>query len=258
MWGVRFVTSLRGEGVANSKGIRRHGLIRAPPCFLELRCSSPETRHLLEGTAWGDADEELERMFKAGLKRLGLGAIVLGWLVLAACNGDTAPADAGSTTEDDASVPGKDAEPKDSGTDSPPKDSGADATTPMTCTGDGTLSIVGNYVAADGSQHWLRKTASATTYARVPSGKADNTNPPTIWKITQVCSTEKAFVATSEAGKFARVDWAQSPAGLQLCVAVEDAADAAAALAAGKSTAASPTGCKGRAWTTLTAKDGDL
>ncbi|MDF2698212.1 MAG: hypothetical protein K0S65_6595, partial [Labilithrix sp.] len=167
-------------------------------------------------------------MFKAGLKRFGLGAIVLGGLVLAACDGDTAPADAGGTTDEDASVPGKDAGPKDSGTDSPVKDSGPDATTPMTCTGDGALSIVGNYVAADGSQHWVRKTASATTYARVPSGKADNAKPPTIWKITQVCSTEKAFIATSETGKVARVDWAQGATGLQLCVAIEDAVDAAA------------------------------
>lgn len=201
-------------------------------------------------------------MFRAGLKRFGLWAIVLSWLPLAGCDGDiaSAPADAGSMTGEDASVPEKDAGVEDSGADSSPTDSGSDATTPMTCTGSDALSIAGNYVAADGSQHWLRKTASATTYAQLPAKGpgAGSPPPPVLWKITQVCSTEKAFIAAGETGKFARVDWVEDGTGLQLCVAIEDAVDAAAALAASKSTAGSATGCKGGPWTTLTTKDGGL
>jgi hypothetical protein len=197
-------------------------------------------------------------MFKAGVRRIGVGVTMLGALVFAACGGDTQssnPVDGGTNALEDASAPTKDA----GGKDSTIEDAGGkDATPPLSCTGNAALDILGNYLAGDGAQHWIRKTATATTYTRVPAGKADNATPPTLWKITQVCSDQKAFIATSPTGKFARVDWTGTASALQLCVPIEEAASVADVLAIGATSAGSPTGCQGKAWTTLTAKDGGL
>lgn len=198
-------------------------------------------------------------MVKAGVKRIGIGVTMLGALVFAACGGNTQSSDAvdaGTNGLEDASTPTKDAGAKDS---SVVEDAGGkDATTPLSCTGSSALEIAGNYVAGDGAQHWIRKTATATTYTRVPAGQADNAKPPTLWKITQICSDQKAFIATSPTGKFARVDWTGTASALQLCVPIEEAASVADVLAIGATTAGSPTGCQGKAWTTLTAKGGGL
>ncbi|WP_146651793.1 hypothetical protein [Labilithrix luteola] len=202
-------------------------------------------------------------MFKAGVRRIGVGVTMLGALVFAACGGDTQslnPLDGGTNALEDASAPTKDAGGKDSAVeDAGGKDAGGDAAVvPLSCTGNSALDIVGNYVAGDGAQHWIRKTATATTYTRVPAGKADNAKPPTLWKISQVCSDQKAFIATSPTGKFARIDWTGTASALQLCVPIEEAASVADVLAIGATTPGSPTGCQGKAWTTLTAKDGGL
>lgn len=197
-------------------------------------------------------------MFKAGVIRVGVGVTMLGALVFAACGGDTQSSgstDSGTNGLEDASAPTKDAGAKDSSVgDADSKD----ATTPLSCTGSSALDVLGHYVASDGAQHWLRKTATATTYTRVPAGQADNAKPPTLWKITQICSDQKAFIATSPTGKFARVDWAGTASALELCVPIEEAASVADVLAIGATTAGSPTGCQGKAWTTLTSKDGGL
>ncbi|AKV00506.1 hypothetical protein AKJ09_07169 [Labilithrix luteola] len=171
--------------------------------------------------------------------------------------------DAGATNGEDASTPSTDSGAKPDASE-PIKDAGAsdagasdgEAEAPMTCTGSGELAITGKYVEADGTQHWLTKTATATTYVRVPSGAADNTRPPTLWKITRVCSNEKAFLVASPTGTFARVEWMQDTKGLSLCVAATEMADENAALSAPKSAPITATGCKGAAWALVTTKAG--
>ncbi len=73
-----------------------------------------------------------------------------------------------------------------------------------------------------------------------------------MWLITQVCSDQQVFVAQSETGTYARIDYAQSGDAVQLCIASQGAADPASALGAPVSTPGSATGCKGGAWLTLT------
>jgi hypothetical protein len=143
--------------------------------------------------------------------------------------------------------------------DSGVRDGGGDASEPgPTCSGGTVLPVLGSYVDATGTEHWLRTTASATTYTRVPGGAPVPAKPPTLWRVVETCPDQKLFVAVSENATFARVDWTQDGEGLHLCVAAEEMADVNAALAAPKSDVkALGTGCKGGPWMLLSAaKDG--
>jgi hypothetical protein len=199
-------------------------------------------------------------------RQLGAG-LLLGWFTLAACgNDDVSIRPPSSNTSPDGEAPsesvhdagGGSTNPLDGGSsDGAPTDAGIDAPSPRACTGSGTVPL-GDYLAADGAQHWLRKTASATTYTRIPGGQPTPSKTPVLWQITQTCSDQKAFIATNEGGTFARVDWKATLDGIDLCIAIEGAADAAAAIAAPSSNAsATATGCNGAPWTLLASrKDG--
>lgn len=205
-------------------------------------------------------------MFRIDLRRHGVVTALAAWAALAAvaCNGEVLNANVADASTDggiDEATPvdrGIDAGPEvtDAGGEDSDASDASDPLGPMVCTGSGILPILGNYVASDGSQHWLRKTATATTYARIPAGAATHDNPPVLWKIVHVCADQTAFVAMSETSTYARVEWNESAQGLSVCVAIENAADSAAALAVPRPVPASPTGCNGGPWTSLTAKDG--
>lgn len=168
--------------------------------------------------------------------------------------------DAGATAPSGDHAPAPD-RPEDAGSkaDSGSDDDGGDASVPgHACTGGTVLPVTGDYVDDSGMEHWLRKTASATTYTRVPGGAPVPAKPPTLWRIVETCPDQRSFVAVSENATFARVDWTTDGAGLHVCIAAEEMPDARAASAAPTSAAnALGTGCKGGPWTLLgTAKDG--
>ncbi len=137
-------------------------------------------------------------------------------------------------------------------------DARVDAVTTLACTGGAPLAITGTYVEANGTQHWLKRTATSVTYSRLAGGTPNNAAPPSLWSIVQVCSDQKVFVAKSETGTFSRVDWVVDSTGLSICVAVDGAENALAALSAPVPTPGSVTGCKGAAWIALAKKDGGL
>jgi hypothetical protein len=151
--------------------------------------------------------------------------------VLAACGGHTGHS--GSSHHDpdagaqEASTPVVDARaPLDAGVDaseamdggSPdagqPHDAGADASPAEECTPGGALPIAGDYVAPNGTEHWLRRSATATTYTVVPSTGA----PPALqlFRVTSVCTHHLALAGTS--GVSARLDWTRTDTSLRICV----------------------------------------
>lgn len=200
-----------------------------------------------------------------GMPRAG-GAVLLG-LGLGACGGTVAPADPGmsdaatsdvavldAATEDaavpdvateDATVPDAatdDATVLDAATDDPTVDGGA------ACSVDGALVVAGAYVAKDGTRHWLRRSATATTYSVVPGGAPEPAVPPRLYRVAEVCS---GWLLLAEVGGGAsRLDWAQGGDGLHLCVRPAANAGAAKVLAAPDADNVA-TGCAGSAWTVL-------
>lgn len=152
--------------------------------------------------------------------------------------------------------------PEDAGGELDSGSDGGDASVPSACTGGMVLPVTGDYVDASGTEHWLRRTASATTYTRVHGGTPVPAKPPALWRVVETCPDQKTFVAVSENATYARVDWTTDGLGqgsrLYLCIAAGEMANAAAAFAAPKSNAnALGAGCKGGPWTLLTiAKDG--
>ncbi len=159
-------------------------------------------------------------------------------------DGSTPPGDSGSTTDASGTT-------ADAAADAATPDAGLDGSAAFPCSGGKPLPIFGNYLASDGTTHWLRQSASAATYSRIPAGAPASKSPPSLWLITQVCSDQQVFVAQSETSTYARVDFAQSGDSVQVCVASQGAADPMTALAAPVSVPGSATGCQGSTWTTL-------
>ena len=200
--------------------------------------------------------------FIDGSKRLAsVGLLVCG---LAATGCDGKAADTTGSEDGGAKVPsgehdaGRDGT-QDAGGELDSGNDGGDASVPaQACTGGTVLPVTGDYVDESGAEHWLRKTASATTYTRVPGGAPVPAKPPTLWRVVETCPDQKTFVAVSEIATYARVDWTTDGAGVHLCIAAGEMVDVAAAFAAPKSNAdALGAGCKGGPWTLLTsAKDG--
>lgn len=195
-------------------------------------------------------DEQRPRRMWANARWGGAVWLALG---LGACGGATVPSDAGVT---DAALPDDDGGAPDAAL----ADLGAlDATLPdladmdvadaaPSCSADGALAIAGDYVAGDGTRHWLRKSATAATYAVVPGGAPDPAAPPRLYRIVEVCP---GWLLLAEVGGgTARLDWAQGGDGLHLCVRPAASADEAAALAAPDADDTT-TGCAGSAWTVL-------
>jgi len=204
-------------------------------------------------------------------RKLHVGAALLACALAATgCDGKTNDTHRGGGEDSGASAPSGDHDagrerPEDAGSpaDSGSDDDGGDASVPaQACTGGTVLPVTGDYVDGSGTEHWLRKTASATTYTRVPGGAPGPAKPPTPWRAVGTCPDQKTFAAPPQNATHARALWTtdalQDGSRLHLCVAAEEMADVAAAFAAPKSNAnALGAGCKGGPWMTLTtAKDG--
>ncbi|APR82669.1 Hypothetical protein A7982_08018 [Minicystis rosea] len=189
--------------------------------------------------------------------------MVVGALALGACSNVTEPAHDGGNGGADASTEPPDAgpDPNDAGNAAPQGDSGVidsgvidsgvvdDAGTDGgACQSGGPLAIAGDYVAPDGTRHWLRRSMTATTYTVVPAGAPDPAAPPRLSRVQSVCDQWLLLAGTD--GAIARLDWALDGASLSICVRAAANADAAAALPA--ASAGDPLkGCAGAAWTSL-------
>jgi hypothetical protein len=160
--------------------------------------------------------------------------------------GTTEPLEGGSSPGPDASnVP--DASSDDTSPDAGASTDAGEAGSP--CSTDGGLAAAGNYVASDGTQYWLRKSATAATFTFVPGGTPANTSPPHLARIREVCSQWLGIAGTD--GTFARVDWASVTGGLLLCPRSVTSLDAAATLP-GANPNDADAGCGGNPWISLT------
>ncbi len=167
-------------------------------------------------------------------------------MAFVACNGSS------STTPSDAG-------PSDTGTIAPLEDGGAppdasnlsDASTdgetssPCSPAPDGGLGPAGDYVASDGTQYWLRQSATAATFTVLPGGTPANASPPHLARIGEIGSEWLGVAGTD--GTFARVDWASVDGGLLLCRRAVTSLDAAAALPGANANDADA-GCGGNPW----------
>jgi hypothetical protein len=159
--------------------------------------------------------------------------------------------DAGTTpvARSDATTDASDSRWPDGGS-----DTGADAAAEagVVCTTDAAIAIAGDYTAPDGSERWLRKTATATTYSVVPRGTADASNLPALYRVASVCSgtTAGTLALASLDGTAARLDWTNA-SSVSVCFRAAANTTAALALPPPDATNAA-TGCAGAAWQSLT------
>jgi hypothetical protein len=174
-----------------------------------------------------------------------------------ACNGATStppPPDAAPPSDTGAIEPLEGSRPPgpDASNDDASPDAGASTDAGEAgslCSTDGGLAAAGNYVASDGTQYWLRKSATAATFTVVPGGTPANTSPPQLARIREVCSQWLGVAGTD--GTFARVDWASVTGGLLLCQRGVASLDAAAVLPDANPSDAHA-GCGGNPWISLT------
>ena len=154
---------------------------------------------------------------------------------------------------------GVDAGPIDAGWDAaglaPIVDAGGDAAIEASiadagaCSANGPIAIAGDYTAGDGTEHWLRTSATAATYTVVPADAQVPSIVPELFRIERVCP--RWLVLESTDGTFARLDWTTAGGALGICVRAATGADAAMGLAPPDPSDAAA-GCGGTPWTGLT------
>jgi hypothetical protein len=154
---------------------------------------------------------------------------------------DALAGDAGARSTGDAACP--DGESGDGAGEASIVDAG-------TCSAQGALAISGDYTAADGTRHWLRKSATASTYTVVPPGMPVPSALPRLFRIESVCSSQWMLLESTD-GAYGRLDWATVGSSLSICVRTVSDASAAVALTS-PDPGAPATGCAGSAWTALT------
>lgn len=127
----------------------------------------------------------------------------------------------------------------------------ADASPPDAgnCSNTGTLAIAGDYVAAGGTEHWLRQTATATTYAVVPGGVPTPTSLPKLFRVRLFCDHWLSLEGTG--GDAVRLDWTTLSGALSICVRSVTIANAATSLSTPDANDAGA-GCNGAPWLALT------
>ncbi len=116
-----------------------------------------------------------------------------------------------------------------------------------------TLDILGDYLASDGSELWVRQSATALTLTRLPPGPARADARPTLWKVARVCAADRSFVLESSDASFERVDFAAAGSKVYWCMSAIHAIDVEGAVAAAPATLSDArTGCRGGPLLTLT------
>lgn len=121
------------------------------------------------------------------------------------------------------------------------------------CVGDAALSFVGDFTSADGRKHWLRSTATATTYAIVPGGAATPLALPELEILVENCEDFGFFVTQRADSKFSRFDFEKEGSNLWLCAHDDAYASKQAAIDAPAADASSLIqGCEEGPWLGLT------
>jgi hypothetical protein len=123
-----------------------------------------------------------------------------------------------------------------------------DTQAPDRCVEGGALTIGGDYRTAEGEEHWLRRSPTASMYAVVPAGEPSPSNPPLLWAITHACDRWLALEGMD--GSAARLDWARADDALWLCRRGAASFDAARTLERADADDLE-SGCDGAAWTVL-------
>ena len=88
---------------------------------------------------------------------------------------------------------------------------------PGSCSGASALSFVGDFTSNDGRKHWLRTTATATTYAVIPGGVATTLALPELEILAENCENFGFFVTERADSKFSRFDFEKEGSNLWLC-----------------------------------------
>lgn len=127
---------------------------------------------------------------------------------------------------------------------------GGDSSSPA-CVAPTTLPILGDYVAQNGDELWLRDSGKAVTLTRVAPGKPSAAKLPSLWQVMSVCGAESALVLRNAAGRFARLDYVKGGSSLTVCFSSKtaDSAELAAEIPAADRANTIDAGCNGGPWT---------
>lgn len=98
---------------------------------------------------------------------------------------------------------------------------------PAACSTERELEIAGDYTDTSGAEHWLRATATATTYTIVPAGAPTPENLPSLFTVERVCADMDRLILRAEDGSFSRLDYLADEGALQICVVSADYLEAA-------------------------------
>ena len=138
--------------------------------------------------------------------------------------------------------------------DAPRLDAGSDAPViePGTCSGAVPPALFADRVASDGTEHWLRQTATATTYVTLPHVRS-RASLPAIHDVREACGDQRVLIAETAAATFTRIDFLVGTAGaLHLCTRTDfTSSEAARAATPADETALNTNGCDGHAWAAL-------
>ncbi len=115
------------------------------------------------------------------------------------------------------------------------------------CAPGGALPIGGDYKAPEGTEHWLRRTATAATYSVVPAGPPVLSNPARLFRIEHVCG--QALLLLAPDGTASRLDWSTAAGSFRICVRPASSIVAAAGMVIPDPDVAA--GCASGPWTTL-------
>lgn len=172
--------------------------------------------------------------------------------------GDAGPEDAqdaswssqDSGLDVDIDDPARDAAMPDAGEDAP-SDTG-EVSDPG-CGEAAALDVLGDYWHGLSAEHWLRKNERAVTYSIVPSGPAEASSPPRLYRVVRACNDGQFFVALDATQGVVRVDWEPSADGssLRVCELHEAFGDVEAATKAKAPSRTSDTACSGKTWRSL-------
>jgi hypothetical protein len=136
--------------------------------------------------------------------------------------------------------------PDNAGAGGEPSSAGAGGADSDSCGAPASLGILGDYVARDGSQFWLRQSTTALTLVEVPAGVARQSALPSLWTVVRVCSLQQSFVVQTDLARFERVDFEVKESEIAWCMSAASSPDLETALALPRADPGEPSsGCHG-------------
>jgi len=116
------------------------------------------------------------------------------------------------------------------------------------CAVGGALFAEGTYADANGNQFILKIAQKATTFALVPAGVANSTQPPQLFRVDRVCAPSGALIANDASSSY-RVDFIQTGSQLAVCLSPPaPSLDAALVVPPADTAHVTDTGCSGQAF----------